>query len=152
MEKTELTATESAQGEGGAISGPFTPARALDLFSPYVLDTHKVRQIVLQMLLGEVMKCPACGQPVSRRQCETLSQENGRVCCKHCNRWFTNRTGTILDRSCLTFSSFYLLAVLTALGVDLQTRAKIIGVHPDTVKNWDAKFEAVEVLRNGGEV
>lgn len=152
MENKELTATESAQDGGGAIPGPFSPARALDLFSPFVLDSRKVRQIVLQMLHGEVMRCPACGQSVSDRQRETLLQENGRVCCKNCKRWFTNRTGTILDRSCLSFSSAFFLAALSALGVDVQTRARIIDVHPDTVKNWDAKFEAAEVLRKEGEV
>ena len=149
MEKMELTATESAQGKGGAISGLFTPASALDLFSPDVLDSLKVRQIVLQMLHGEAMKCPACGQPVSERQHETLLQETGRVCCKHCHRWFNNRTGTILDRSCLTFSSFYLLAVLSALRVEPQQIAQILDIHPDTAKNWQAKFRAMEEVIDG---
>ena len=152
MENMELTATGDGQEGGAVLPGPFTPARALDCFSSYMLDSRKVRQIVLQKLHGEVMRCPVCDAPVSERQHETLLQDTGRVCCKHCKRWFTNRTGTILDRSCLTFNSFYLLAVLSALGVDVQTRAQIIDVHPDTVKNWDAKFEAAEVLRKEGEV
>lgn len=149
MENTELTAMADGQEGGAVLPGPFTPARALDCFSQDILDPRKVRQIVLQKFHGEVMRCPACGQPVSERQHETLIQENGRVCCKHCKRWFTNRTGTILDRSCLTFNSFYLLAVLSALKVEPQQIAQILDIHPDTAKNWQAKFRVMEEVIDG---
>lgn len=123
----------------------FTPGAALAVFSPDMLDHHLINAWVYDKLHpGDVICCPACGDQIkSDRACSTF-EFGGRVCCPSCKKFFTNRTDTILHGSQLSFGQVYLIAVLSALKVERREIARIVGLHPDSIRNWEKIFTALE--------
>jgi transposase-like protein len=129
---------------GTTING-FTPAQALNNFGSFALDLDVVRCWVGSMLHPDPQPaCPGCSTPIVSHRVVTTFNVGGRVCCPNCKKFFTNRTNTILHGSQLEFEQVYLIAVLLALKVERREIARIVGQHPDSIKNWEKIFAALE--------
>jgi transposase-like protein len=131
----------------------FTPAEALDIFDISDLDSVKVRGWVYAKLHPTGFpSCPACDEYIQSDRALATYRDGGRVCCHACKKFFTNRTDTILHGSQLTFEQVYLIAVLSAFAdrtsADRSAAhreiARIVGLHPDSIKNWEKIFAALE--------
>lgn len=100
---------------------------------------------VIDQLHPTGQRCPHCQTELTDEkrlgrwyQCERIQCPN-----KGCGRFFTSLTGTILQASQLDPREIYLLAVLSELEVPPAKIAKVIAVHKDTVRSWQAKFQAL---------
>jgi hypothetical protein len=139
------------QGSNG-ING-FTLSEALQTFSGFALSHAIVGAWVFDKLHPyNKYVCPACGEQIKTDRALLTFREGGRVCCSTCKKFFTNRTNTILHGSQLEFEQVYLIAVLTAFAQltsadRVATRkeiGRIVGLHPDSIKNWEKIFAALE--------
>ncbi|MCB2187670.1 MAG: transposase [Deltaproteobacteria bacterium] len=84
--------------------------------------------------------CPHCGRPVPAGQ-EARFWRAGKLRCA-CGKWFTGRTGTVLEGAQLAPSQVAAIAFLGALGVAAGQVAKFAGVDPETVRRWWARLAA----------
>lgn len=139
--------------QGNTKINGFTLAKALDIFDVRDLDATKVRGwVYAQLHPTGFPSCPACDEYIKSDRSLATYIDGGRVCCSACKKFFTNRTNTILHGSQLTFEQVYLIAVLSAFAfrtsADPATArseiARIIGLHPDSIKNWQKIFAALE--------
>jgi transposase-like protein len=139
--------------QGNSKINGFTPAEALETFSGFALSQSVVSPWVFSKLHpNNVFTCPACGDPIKSERSAATFRSGGRVACLSCKKFFTNRTNTILHASQLEFEQVYLIAVLLAfadrVGADrIAARreiARIVGLHPDSIKNWQENFTALE--------
>jgi transposase-like protein len=131
----------------------FTIGQALDVFSKIACDETGAAAWVLDQLHPDGLGCcPGCyDQNLTARQLKTF-REGGRVKCPACNKFYTNRTNTILHSTHLTFNQVYFIAALLAFadrtGADRMAArreiARIIGIHPDSIKSWEKIFSALE--------
>lgn len=117
----------------------FTVSEAVAVFDAGFLNSSRCREWVLKQLHPGGVGCPDCGAAIT----EGLSPFDRRKC-KKCGKWFTALTGTFLHGAQLEPEQVFLLAVLSGLGVDKKEIARILGIHPDSVRLWQAKFRAVE--------
>lgn len=122
----------------------FGASEALAVFDAGFLDVRRCREWVLKRLHPEGVHCPGCGaaidpdlNPLDRRRC------------KQCGKWFTALTGTFLHGAQLEPEQVVLLAVLSELDVNKKVIARILDIHPDSVRLWQAKFRAFD---DGGNV
>jgi hypothetical protein len=131
----------------------FTPDQALEVFHPAALNEAIVGPwVFLQLHPGIGWACPDCGEVIKSDRAAASFRSGGRVCCPSCKKFFTNRTNTILHGSQLEFSELYLIAVLSAFakrtGADPAAArreiARISGLHPDSIRNWEKIFTALE--------
>ncbi len=131
----------------------FTPAQALAIFKPCVLDSKLIREWVHGMLHPEpVPICPECGQVVESHQSRVTFSAGRRICCYHCRRFFNSRTKTILHGSPITDEQLFMIAALSEFsrlaGADdkLSRRyiAEITGLSIDSVKKWQDALRLLE--------
>jgi len=139
--------------QGNSTINGFTPDQALDVFSRYDLDRVRVRGwVYAQLHPTGFPSCPACDEEIKSDRALATYIEGGRVCCTACKKFFTNRTDTILHGSQLDFEQVFMIAVFTAFakrtGADsVATRRElsaILGLHQDTIKNWQDNLAALE--------
>lgn len=117
----------------------FKISDAVGVFDAGFLDSLRCREWVLNRLHPEGVCCPDCRTDIT----EGLSPFDRRRC-KKCGKWFTALTGTFLHGAQLDTEQVFLLAVLSGLCVDKKEIARIIGIHPDSVRLWQTKFRAFE--------
>lgn len=131
----------------------FTPVQALEVFDSSAMNHGIIDPWVFSKLHPELFtSCPACSEPITSPRALETFRSGGRVCCPGCKKFFTNRTNTILHGSQLDFSEIYLVAVLSAfaqrIGADPAAArkeiARIAGLHPDSIRNWEKIFTALE--------
>jgi transposase-like protein len=131
----------------------FTPDQALDVLPNIALDQSAVTGWITDCLHpGPVPICPGCGEPVGTERPIATFRKGGRVKCAACNKFFTNRTNSILHKSVLTDVQVYLIAALLAFaqrtGTDrFEARrviADIVAVHKTSIRNWEMIFSALE--------
>ncbi|MEK6545761.1 MAG: hypothetical protein AABZ28_04450, partial [Nitrospinota bacterium] len=73
-----------------------------------------------------------------------------RVYCRHCKKVFTALTGTMLNGIQMDLRSIFAMGVFIGLGADRNTIAKLLKVHPETVRIWERKFKEMEDMRGEG--
>jgi hypothetical protein len=122
-----------------------TSKACLAAFSADFLSRDETSRWVIDRLHPSGQRCPHCREELldEKRlarwyQCERIQCKN-----KECGRFFTSITGTILQGAQLDTREFYLLAVLSELETPVVKIAAIIGVHKDTVRDWQSKFSAM---------
>lgn len=121
----------------------FTTFDALTSFGVDMLDLSVCRNWVLHQIRPIGAACHKCGTPIESQRSIESFMADGRTCCKQCGKWFSNRSGTILQDSKLGWRELYLLAVLTELGMKQEEIGQRVGVHPDTVANWQGTFKTI---------
>jgi transposase-like protein len=130
-------------------AGTFTASRALKEFNATFLDETRCRRMVINMMSAGKIVCPGCGEGLSDDKATENYFRGERIKCKRCDKYFTALTDTFLSWSQIGYGQVFLLAALLALGHDNETIAHIIGVSPETVRNWRKKFAAMEAHNAG---
>lgn len=125
------------------VCGGFGVSDALAVFDAGFLDVRKCRDWVLKRLHPEGFHCPECGEAITDHTTILNLEAFNRKHCK-CGKWFTALTGTFLHGAQLEPEQVFLLAVLSGLGVDKKEIARILDIHPDSVRLWQGKFRAFE--------
>lgn len=131
----------------------FTPAQALAVFKPSVLDSELIQAWVHGMLHPEPLPvCPECGHIIESHQSRTTFSAGRRVCCYSCRRFFSSRTKTILHGSPITDGQLFLVAALTEFSrltssddkLSRRHIAEITGITTDSVKKWQDSLRLLE--------
>ncbi len=140
---------ESSEGYGisraelnplqGRDLGGLSPEVALHEFSSRVLSEEACRLWILQRLHPAGAFCPNC-QTALKRRAELSFWEGKRTYCKFCEKQFSVTTGTILANISMNMREVFLLLVLIAMKVDKKEIARILNIHPDSVKNWEKRL------------
>jgi len=113
-----------------------------------MIDEGAAREWFLRQMHPDGPACPGCGsRDLSDRQ-RISFEHGGRVRCAVCDRFFTNRTGTIFEGSAITWENLYLLLALVGLGWSFERVALCVGVHRDTVRRWIKRIEGGNDGRN----
>ena len=100
--------------------------------------------------LGVQEVCPRCAGQLSSRVVEGW-RAGRRIHCTRCG-WCGNwRTGTVLSKSRLSCSQYFLLDILISQSADNRRIAEFIGVHPDTVRTWREWFVSRPAENKGGK-
>ncbi|MEK6812724.1 MAG: hypothetical protein AABX86_01260 [Nanoarchaeota archaeon] len=119
----------------------FTTADAFQSFSANFLNNEICTRWLINRLHPDGAVCPHCQTKIIDETTLDNFANMSRCKCKSCNKWFSATVGTILHNAHLEPAEVYLLAVLLELKIDIKTIAKILGVHPGSIKNWKMKFE-----------
>lgn len=138
--------------QGNSRINGFTPTEAVDSFNTICMNLSAVRSWVYSKLHPGSIQCPACGSPIQTERGKFTFRSGGRVCCHSCKKFFTNRTNTILHGSQLEFEQVYLIAVLSKFADRISADriaarreiSRIVGLHPDSIRNWEKIFAALE--------
>jgi transposase-like protein len=125
--------------------GIFTPAELMKDFKAEFLDENYCRQWVLTRLHPGSPVCPGC-QAIIEGVALQRFWEGKRIKCRECDKFFTARTGTFLDGCHMDFRAVILLAVFLSFGIHPGTIAKFLNCSSETVRNWEKKYKANEVL------
>jgi len=132
----------------------FIPDQALDVLSGIALNKETVRAWVYSQLHPEISPaCPVCSEPIKSQRALENFRSGGRVSCRVCKKFFTNRAGTILSGSHLEFEQFYLMTTLLAfavrtkadLAVSRREIARLVGICPNSVHAWQKVFEELQL-------
>lgn len=103
------------------------------------LDLAACRSFWVRRLHPAGPHCPACRVALDGRQAETF-RDGGRVHCNSCARWFTYRTGTLLQGTIADDRQLYLVAMLTSLDCQAARIAAVCRLSIDTVRAWQRRF------------
>jgi len=140
MENNQDLARVSASSESGSPSG-LVVSRVLSTFSAAFLDRSACRSLLVELLHPNGPTCPHCGRLVETEAQRQAFGEFRRLRCAGCGAWYTARTGTVLHGSGLDERQAVMIAVCLALGLDNQTAGRLVGVSPETVRQWRAKLK-----------
>jgi transposase-like protein len=131
----------------GEVSNPRQKS-ATAAFHAGLLDESVAARWTFDFLHTDGKKCPYCKVAITDDARLKRWYRGGRVKCSSpdCGRFYTSRTGTLLDGSTLTPSEFYLLKVLIENEVSVSNIAAIIPVNQETVKRWAQRIHELESL------
>lgn len=115
-----------------AVAVTVTPAEALESLQPGMIDADAARSWVLQRLSPAGPVCPGCGVVAIGGQAEAWRRDK-RIRCNECGRFYSNRSGTIVEGCMLGWRDIYLMLVLIAAGCTADEIAPRVGVHPRTI-------------------
>lgn len=121
-----------------------SPAKCLAHFSPDSLSWTGPGRWAIDQMHPDGPRCPHCQVVIAEEKRLERWYQCERLRCKEagCRRFFTSLTGTILHSSKLDPREIYFLAALSALEVPAARIAVCMGIHRDTVRNWQEKFQA----------
>lgn len=122
----------------------FRASELLEVFSAEFLDEARCTEWILKRMHPEGAFCPACKNKIEDETTLNNFWWLRRCKCKHCNKWFSAYSGTFLYNSHLTPQQAVLLAVQIAQGNPRKVIAKMLGIHPDTVRLWQKRFGMYE--------
>lgn len=120
----------------------FKPSEALNECNADFFSEDRCREWILKKLHPEGAYCPFCRNKITDETTLKNFWTLKRCVCKNCNKWFSATYNTIIHGSHLTMAQAFALAVFLALGIDNKQIAKIIGIHPESVRIWRSKFNA----------
>lgn len=126
------------------VCGVFTARQAVEAFSADYLNIASCTLWVLNQLHIEGPHCPECEARIEDKTTLENFWKLERCNCKNCGKWFNALTGTILHKVQIKPHEAFILATLSGLHVDIKEIARIVQVHPDTVRLWQMKFKAME--------
>lgn len=139
IENKEQSTDTGQDGILSAISAPiksFSAAEVLQSLTAKYFNEEACRQWILETLHPDGAYCPACKNKITDDITRNNFSAMRRCKCKHCGKWFSATVGTILHNSQLSMRQAFALAVLISLGLGNKQIAKIIGIHPDSVRLW----------------
>ncbi len=130
----------SRDGLNGAVSGLKLGAALFD-------EAACLEWLLKQCHSGEP-SCPYCNHPLPTSR-HSRFYAGGKFQCSGCQRWFTARTGTVLDKTRLDPRQVVAIVVLKTLGQGTGRIARFAGVDAATVNRWvkrlGSRFEGVEI-------
>ena len=124
----------------------FSPSEALKAFCVDFLSQEKITAWVLEKLHSAGPHCPSCNIKITDQNTFNNFYVLRRCKCKSCNAWFSALKGTALHHAGLDVSEIFLIAIFSEMKVKVKTIAGVLECHADTVKLWQAKFKAMEVM------
>ncbi len=131
----QATAPNQARNRRG-----FSAAVVLERFGVEVLGLDRCRELLIGLLHPRGMVCGECGHRDFSGIQEATFRRFGRVQCGGCGRFFTARSGTILEGSGLNERQTVMLAAGVGLWLSSPVIAGLAQVHPETVRRWRAKL------------
>lgn len=114
-------------------------------FTVELFDEKKCTAWILNKLHPTGAYCPRCKEPIESDKSLQNFWSLKRVYCRHCKKVFTALTGTMLNGIQMSLRSIFAMGVFIGLGVDRNTIAKLLKIHPETVRIWEGKFKIIEV-------
>jgi transposase-like protein len=130
--------------------GYFTPDELLKDFHALFLDESHCRQWLLSRLHLGSPACPGCHKSIEGMALQRF-WEGKRIACRHCQKFFTARTGTFLDRCHMQYGEIVILAVFLALRIHPIIIAKILQCSTETIRLWEKKFQAIKQAHELGD-
>ena len=118
----------------------------IENFTVELFDERVCREWILNKLHPEGASCPGCGKPILSAKCLQNFWNLKRVFCKDCKKIFTALTGTMLNGIQMDLRTLFVMAVFWQLGADKKVIAKLLKIHPETVRFWEMKFKAWEAM------
>lgn len=118
----------------------------IDDFSVELFDERVCTEWILNKLHPEGASCPRCGKPITSEKCLQNFWSLKRVFCKECKGIFTALTGTMLNGIQMDLRTLFVMAVFLQLGTDKKVLAKLLKIHPETVRFWEKKFKIMEAM------
>jgi len=118
----------------------------IESFTVELFDERVCREWILNKLHPEGASCPGCGKPILSAKCLQNFWNLKRVFCKDCKKIFTALTGTMLNGIQMDLRTLFVMAVFLQLGADKKVIAKLLKIHPETVRFWEMKFKAWEAM------
>ena len=115
-------------------------------FTVELFDERVCREWILNKLHPEGAFCPGCGKPILSAKCLQNFWSLKRVFCKDCKKIFTALTGTMLNGIQMDLRTLFVMAVFLQLGADRKVIAKLLKIHPETIRFWEMKFKAWEAM------
>lgn len=120
-----------------------SPQKLIEDFSANFLDECFCKEYLLQKLHPSEYCCPHCKNTIIDETTLKNFFSVKRCQCKFCKRWFNAMTGTFLQGSHLAVREIILFMLLFGYQVSSHDIARTLSVHPDTVKLWQKKIEAL---------
>jgi transposase-like protein len=119
----------------------FDPSVALNDFSVKFFNYFECHDWVMKKLHPDGFFCIHCGHRFDEETSKNLYQLK-RVLCRNCKKYYSAKMGTILHHAWVSPAEVFIMAVLMALGIDNERIAKIINIHPDSIRLWRLRFES----------
>ncbi|MCP3177277.1 hypothetical protein MJO47_09220 [Desulfuromonas sp. KJ2020] len=116
-----------------AVLTGMTPEMAVAELRPELIDDEAARRWVMRYLHPTGLWCPRCSSDDFSMIVTATWFDGGRVQCKSCGKWFTNRTGTPFDGCAISWRDLYALLLFNGIGFTLGEIASRLDIHPDTV-------------------
>lgn len=121
-----------------------SPKELIKDFSVNFLDESLCVSYLLQKLHPSGLRCSHCAKAITDKTTLNNFSALKRCQCKSCKRWFTAMTGTFLQGSHLAVREIILFMLLFGFQVSSNDIARTLSLHPDTVKLWQKKIEALK--------
>ena len=132
--------TSGTTGNHPRKSPRLNSSAVLERFDYEVLDFDRCREVLIGLLHPRGLVCGKCGHDDFSGIQEASFNRFGRVQCGGCGRFFTAKTGTVLEGSSLTERQVVMLAACVGLGLPGSEIAGLVRVHPETIRRWRAKL------------
>jgi predicted RNA-binding Zn-ribbon protein involved in translation (DUF1610 family) len=123
--------------------GRFGFSDALDFFSPALLDEEQCRRWLIGQIQGPAVSCPACGQPATPKQEESLQAGRTNVCSR-CGYHYHALSGSFLAGIHASPPEIMLAAALAGAGLATQKIGLLTKRSPSSIRDWLQRFEAGE--------
>lgn len=117
------------------------PEELVKDFSANFLDETFCVRYLLQKLHPSDLRCTYCNKAFTDKTTLDNFAALKRCQCKFCKRWFTALTGTFLQGSQLNLREIIILMLFTFYEISHAEIARVLSVHPDTVKLWQRKIK-----------
>ena len=140
VEKTSTEGQPCAPVNPGRKPRGLSAAAVLERFRFEVLDVDRCRELLIEVLHPRGLVCRVCGCEDFSGIQEVTFRRFGRVQCRGCGRFFTARSGTVLEGSGLSEQQVVMIAAGVALGLHTPNIADLARVHPETVRRWRGKL------------
>lgn len=121
----------------------------IENFTVELFDERVCREWILNKLHLEGASCPGCGKPITSEKGLQNFWNLKRVFCKDCKKIFTALTGTMLNGIQMGLRTFFAMAIFLHLEIDKKEIAKLLKIHPETIRFWEMKFKAWEAMGKG---
>ncbi len=119
----------------------------IENFTVELFDERVCMEWILNKLHPEGASCPRCEKRILSAKCLQNFWSLKRVFCKDCKKIFTALTGTVLNGVQIDLRTLFVMAVFMQLGVDRKVIAKLLKIHPETVRSWETRFKVWETMR-----
>lgn len=130
------------RGERPTITRTFIPEDVAGIFDADFLDEDICREWILgEIYQDDEIACPRCRKPIKEMALQRF-WEGRRICCRECGKFFSALTGTFLSGVHAKFREIILMAILLHFNVKPAEIARMIHVHPETIRLWILRFDA----------
>ncbi|MFA5517381.1 MAG: hypothetical protein WDA20_13975 [Desulfuromonadales bacterium] len=137
----ELQAFESIELAAKLPGG--IPAEVLAVISARFFSEDACTKWFFDRYYPDGPRCPECRAPIVSERSLQSFRALRRFTCSGCGKQPRATHGTVLQNSSLSPRSLMLLAAMCGWGIEHREIARVIGIAPDTVREWRDKFAAL---------